>query len=247
VLRARDVKEDEPVDDDTSGRDDGRDRVEGTRRELRTPRAAGVAGLLFAGFFISALLVARGPGGDPASTFARWYSGGSLTAIVVVGLYAIPLAGIAFLWFIGVVRERIGEKEDRLFSTVFLGSGLLFVAMLFSAAASATGLAIGMDAASPPPSASALHIAQALTYAYLYVYAARAAGVFMIVTSSITWRTRTVPRWICIIGYLVALALLFSVRDFQLIIMLFPLWVALVSVFILVAPARSGARAEASS
>ena len=51
----------------------------------------------------------------------------------------IPFAGIAFLWFIGVLRDRIGEREDRFFATVFLGSGLLFVAMLFVAAAIAAG------------------------------------------------------------------------------------------------------------
>ena len=49
-----------------------------------------------------------------------------------MGLYLVPFAGIAFLWFIGVVRDRIGEREDKFFATVFFGSGLLFVAMLFA-------------------------------------------------------------------------------------------------------------------
>ena len=52
----------------------------------------------------------------------------------------MPFAGIAFLWFIGVVREQLGEVEDRLFSTVFLGSGLLFLAMLFTGASTTAGL-----------------------------------------------------------------------------------------------------------
>ena len=55
----------------------------------------------------------------------------------------VPFAGIAFLWFIGVVRDRIGEREDKFFATVFLGSGLLFVAMLFAAAAVLGGLIAG--------------------------------------------------------------------------------------------------------
>ena len=46
-----------------------------------------------------------------------------------------PFAGIAFLWFIGVLRNRVGALEDQFFSTVFLGSGLLFVASLFASAA----------------------------------------------------------------------------------------------------------------
>ena len=73
----------------------------------------------------------------------------------------MPFAGIAFLWFIGVVRDQLGEVEDRLFSTVFLGSGLLFLAMLFQGAVNATSLvamvsgenldpASGRSAAAPP-------------------------------------------------------------------------------------------------
>ena len=53
---------------------------------------------------------------------------------VALGLNPVPFAGIAFLWFIGVLRDRLGEFEDRFFSTVFLGSGFLFLAMLFASA-----------------------------------------------------------------------------------------------------------------
>jgi hypothetical protein len=52
-----------------------------------------------------------------------------------LALYLVPFAGIAFLWFIGVLRDRLGELEDRFFATVFFGSGLLFLAMLFASAA----------------------------------------------------------------------------------------------------------------
>jgi len=52
----------------------------------------------------------------------------------------IPYAGITFLWFIGVIRDLPGDREDRLFSTVFLGSGLLFLAFTFVGAALAGGL-----------------------------------------------------------------------------------------------------------
>jgi hypothetical protein len=39
---------------------------------------------------------------------------------VAIGLNLIPFAGIAFLWFIGVIRDRIGAHEDRFFATVLL-------------------------------------------------------------------------------------------------------------------------------
>jgi hypothetical protein len=62
------------------------------------------------------------------------------------------------LWFIGVLRDRLGELEDRFFATVFLGSGLLFLAMLFTSAAVAGGIIIAyaarpeglLDSASSP-------------------------------------------------------------------------------------------------
>lgn len=223
-------------------------RVDRARRELRTPRAAGVAGIVFAVLFAGTLLLARPPGQTSGVDFSRWYSGPGQSVLVIAGLYAIPFAGIAFLWFIGVVRDRIGEREDRFFSTVFLGSGLLFVAMLFAAAACGSALALRADTVgtSGPVSPLLLSYAQAVTYSFLYVYAARTAGVFTLVTSTIVWRTEAVPRWVAVVGFAIALALMLSVRYFQLIITLFPVWVALVSVFILVTSGKIGIDDEAS-
>ncbi len=69
-------------------------------------------------------------------------------------LHLVPFAGIAFLWFIGVVREQLGDVEDRLFSTVFLGSGLLFLAMLFSGAAATNSILELRPARTPMPRCS---------------------------------------------------------------------------------------------
>ena len=52
------------------------------------------------------------------------------SGLIRLSLHLVPFA-VAFLWFIGVVRDQLGNVEDRLFSTVFLGGGLLFLAMLF--------------------------------------------------------------------------------------------------------------------
>ncbi len=210
------------------------------QRELRAPRAAGIAGLLFAFLFAAALLLLRPPLAASDLQLLAWYTNTARATVSLVGLYLIPFAGIAFLWFIGVVNDRIGHREDRFFSTVFLGSGLLFVAMLFAAAASASAIALRADVGLSVASINAgvLQFALALTHAFLYVYAARTAGVFMIVTSTIAWRTRSVPSWVAVVGYVIAVLLLLSLRYFQLLIMLFPAWVALLSVFILVTPGK---------
>jgi hypothetical protein len=102
-----------------------------------------VAGIAFAVLFGAALVLLRNlpiVSVDDAQ-IAEWFRTGGDTAIIIGGLYLAPFAGIAFLWFIAVVRDQIGEREDRFFATVFFGSGLLFVALLFSAAAIVSALA----------------------------------------------------------------------------------------------------------
>lgn len=205
-------------------------------RELRAPRAAGVAGLLFAALFVTSLLLVRNhpaPGSD-AAEIQEWYLRSAARHVALVGLYLAPFAGIAFLWFIAVIRDHVGEREDRFFATVFLGSGLLFVAMVFAAAAAAGApLAAIRFQDAPVPDPHTVELARGLAYTFLYVYAVRAAAVFMIVVSTIGLRTRTLPRWLVIVGYVIALVLLFSVSFYQLLVLLFPVWVAAVSVVIL--------------
>ena len=105
---------------------------------LKTPRAAALAGILFSVFLIAGLLLLRlSVRADPLDAGA-WLKTSSNT--VALALNLMPFAGIAFLWFIGVLRDRLGELEDRFFATVFLGSGLLFLAMLFASAAVAGGI-----------------------------------------------------------------------------------------------------------
>src|SRR6188472_216828 len=112
-------------------------RINATSARVRAPWAASIAGLIFAVLFTTALVLLRS---QPIATMndgeiAAWYASGADFPSVVGALYMAPFAGIAFLWFIGVFRDHLGEREDQFFATVFLGSGLLFVAMMFSAVA----------------------------------------------------------------------------------------------------------------
>jgi len=205
-------------------------------QELRTPGAAGVAGLVFAALFCASLiLLYRQPRQQTAAEIAAWYFRHHATAIGLVGVYLVPFAGIAFLWFVAAVRSRIGNREDRFFATVFLGSGILFVAMLYGAAAAA-GASLGAIKfqGAPAPTPDVFVFARGLAYTLLYVYAMRAAAVFVIVTSTIGLRTGALPRWIVFVGYVVALALMLSVSYFRGIVFVFPAWVAAVSVEMLV-------------
>ena len=156
-----------------------------------------------------------------------------------VGLNLVPFAGIAFLWFIGVVRDRIGRLEDRFFATVFLGSGLLFVAMFFAAAALAGGL-LGAAAshASGAPGSDTLALGRSTSSLLLNVYAMRMAAVFTLTTVTIGRQTRFIGRWLCGAGLVAAAVLLVGVGFSAWLELLFPAWILALSIDILAGGGR---------
>jgi hypothetical protein len=203
------------------------------RARLTTPRAAAVAGILFSVLLIVALVLIRvSVPADPKAA-GDWLTKSAKT--VTLALNLVPFAGIAFLWFIGVIRDRLGEYEDRLFSTVFLGSGLLFLAMLFASAALAGGVIISYDASAGEATAGgAYNFGRAVTFIALNTYAMRMAGVFMISTCTMLVRTGVMPRWMGLLGYALALILLLTISSFSWVSLVFPAWVFAVSVYILI-------------
>ena len=147
----------------------------------------------------------------------------------------MPFAGIAFLWFIGVLRDRLGESEDRFFATVFLGSGLLFLAMLFVASAILAAIITAYEAMpSQLLNSETFVLARAFAFNIMNVYAIKMAGVFMAMTSTLGIRTGFVARWIALLGYPLALLLLFGNFLFNLNLAIFPLWVLVISGYILI-------------
>jgi hypothetical protein len=206
---------------------------------LTTPRAAGVAGIVFSLLFAASVIIMRsviepgsmGPVADAA--------GLTLKHVAIVPAYLLPFAGIAFLWFIGVVRDLIGAHEDQFFATVFLGSGIVFVAMVFAAASVLTGL---LTLAQPTgPNAE---LGQSIARAMFYMFGARSAGVFTLVTSTIVLRIGALPKWAALVGLAVGLVLLLGVQAFDMVILLFPLWVGLMSVLLLTRSSEKTASSE---
>ena len=181
------------------------DQAQLESRNLRTPRAAAVAGIIFAALLITALVLLRVSAPPRNSEAGAWLASPGNRAELAVALNLVPFAGIAFLWFIGVLRDRIGDREDRFFATVFLGSGLLFVAMMFVAAAVA-GATIAA-AGSRLPGADVLVLSRNVTGSLLNVYAMRMAAVFTLTTVNIARRTRIVSSWLIYAGLACAVVL----------------------------------------
>ena len=205
-------------------------------RDLRAPWAVSLAGLLFAVMFTGALVLIRN---QPILTatdaeLVEQFSTGQDLAGVIGGLYLAPFAGIMFLWFIAVIRDQLGDREDRFFATVFLGSGLLFVATLFAAAAVASAPIVAVRYLYlAPPSAEAIAQVRALSYTLLFAFATRAAAVFLFATATIGVKSGAFPRWFAWTGYLLGLVLLLAVAFWDWVILVLPAWVAVVSLFIL--------------
>jgi len=202
-----------------------------TGTSLRTPRAAAVAGIAFSLLLGLALgLIIVSAPSDPARP-GVWLADPGHRTSVAIALNLVPFAGIAFLWFIGVVRDRIGQHEDRFFATVFLGSGLLFVAMLFAAAAFAGGLIANAAAGSgAAPGPDTLAAGRQVTSLLLRVYAMRMAAVFTISTTTLAVRLRLIPRWLALVGYLSGAALLLTAGLIPWLELLFPAWAFVFSV-----------------
>jgi hypothetical protein len=200
-------------------------------RNLSTPRAAAAAGVLFALLFGTALVLIRLALPEGEEPGAQWLEAGSTNLKIAATM--MPFAGIAFLWFMGVVRDGLGRYEDKFFSTVFIGSGLLFLAMMFVAAGVGAGLERSHAAGDPDVAT----FGQMMLLAVSKTYALRMAAVFMISLATIWLKTGLMPRWLVGLSYVVAVGLLLASDITMWLVLAFPIWVLVVSLLLL---ARAG-------
>ena len=208
-------------------------------RRAATPLAGAIAGILFAVTFGVSVMIMTTSMADLSHDTGAWLETGAGAFKFAVGL--VPFAGLFFLWFIAVARERLGRFEDQFFATVFLGSGLLFLAMIFAAAASA-GALVATYAKDPTGfAASNTYLYARHMVAQIFsVYALRMAAIFLISQATLWLRTGVMPRWMALITYPVALVLLFIFTQASWVILVFPAWVFLVSAYILVTHLAGG-------
>ena len=204
-------------------------------RAIRTPRAAALAGIAFSVLFIVVLVLIRTAVPADPDDAGELLADNSRREAVLLALGLVPFAGIAFLWFVGVLRDRVGDAEDRFFATAFLGSGLLFVGTMFVASAVAAGLIAGAGEHGDSLLASGSWEAGYRTIQELInVYAMRMAAVFTLATSTILSRTRLAPRWLVVSGYAAAVLLLLAVDSLPWIVLVFPAWVLVLSLYVLI-------------
>ncbi|MER5515380.1 hypothetical protein [Streptomyces sp. NPDC002763] len=216
------------------------------REPLQTPRAAGVAGIVFALLLAAAIVLIRLGIPQGADAVSTQQPDPTRRSAVHAALLLVPFAGIFFLWFVGAVRSHVGEAEDRFVATVYFGSAVVFTATMFAAAAVASAVLATAHPAGTSPSRPTWDFGQHLAYTLMIEYAMRMAAVFVCSTSVIGHRLGILPRWLTLLGFLTALVLLFVSAAVPWSELVFPAWSLLLSVYIVMESFRRSAAAPAS-
>jgi hypothetical protein len=204
---------------------------------IRSIEAAAVAGLVFAVLsFISLLLLNSPP--DPAapdSEITAWYADPANRTSLTVGLSMSVVSAVSFLWFVAVIRRRVGDREDRFFATVFLGSGILLTGVMLVGAATLASGAVTVDLADGRvPDASVLAALTGLGTSLLLIVLLRVQAVFVVSTSTLALRSNAFSRWLSYFGYGIALAMFFMPILSEPVGLAFPVWVGILSIALLI-------------
>jgi hypothetical protein len=212
-------------------------RADHIRRWMSSMEAAALAGAVAAALMsVSIHLLRRQPGLNSSDAeLIAWFGNEGNRRAVVIGLKLSPFAGIAFLWFMAVIRRRVGSREDQFFSTVFIGSGIAFVTLMVAAAAAAAAPTLVIEYGHRRSvDGDIVALGQGLWFGLFVISASRFAAVFMIMTSTLGIRFRAFPRWLSLLGYVAAL-ILFATGAFSgPLAFLFPGWLIVVSLTLLV-------------
>ena len=205
----------------------------GRFRRARSIEAAAIAGVAYSVLTVVALIrLSRFPDlsvGEAELT--AWYDDDARQVWLIGALSLAAVGSIAFLWFVAVIRRRLGDREDRFFATVFLSSGIAYVAGVAGRrrrAGSSGGRHDALDGASVSPESATL--AGGISGSMILVVAPRLQAVFIFSTSTVILRSRVLPSWLAIVGYVSGLMLFVVPLVTQPVGLAFPVWVFIVSV-----------------
>jgi hypothetical protein len=203
----------------------------------RAPRVA-VAGLIFSLLFLVGwLLMRQSPTLDDSDDVLVAYYGDadSRRNSLLAGLYVIPLASVAFIWFMAAARERYvrsARREDTILSTAHVVAGAIVVTSLLTLATVELAV-VWLAEAQTPVDVDGIRPLLALGVASSQSMALRSAAVFVGISASRSMRSKTFPRSYGVLSMLTAIALLVAYEEASWISLVFPLWVALTSLVIL--------------
>jgi len=208
----------------------------GMARAARSVEAAAIAGLAHSALsLIATWLLLRAPDpGEGAAVLDEWYSDGGNQRKMILGLNLLVMSSIAFLWFVAVIRRRVGDRENRFFGTVFFGSGLLLSGAWLAAGVLAAAPALAASTFDLVPGPDTIAALQAAAVGMASVVATRLEAVFIVSTTTVGRLSGAMPRWLVVSGYVIGLVLLIAPVPNVASVWVFPIWVAVASAAFLV-------------
>lgn len=213
---------------------------------LRTARSAAVAGLIFAIAFTATVYLLRSA--FPVGAFLESTALPSPDSIsrARLGVAVIPYVGIAFLWFTAALNYHFGHADNRLFTTVFTGSGIVFIVIMLMigaiAGAELSALAQGLN-----PEGTSRVVPAITINELLGSYAPRMAAVFTLSLSTLGRLRKVLPPWLSIFGTITGLVLLLIPFGVPYVEYLFPAWAIVLSVYLFIADPGGKARVSAET
>jgi hypothetical protein len=224
----------------------GYDRAE--RRAAYLTIGAGAAhALLFLASYALLFNVPKANATDQQIT--EFYSSGDTRQLLLAGLYLMPFAGIAFIWFIVSLRMWIAshvQQENFLLSNIQLVSGIVYVAIFFVTAAAAAAAAAAVEFSGADVDPTMARLFPRFGSALLYVFAMRMAAMFVFTTSNIGRGAGVLPRWYVFTGFAVGLFLLLSATFSPVLVLVFPVWLLVLCGILFLRVRRNAAGLPAS-
>lgn len=205
-------------------------------RRFVSIEAAAVAGIVCAvGWSLSLRGLLTAPGvGAPDAEIVEYYSDPYDGTAAVVWLQVLVFSTIAFLWFVGVVRSRLGDQEPKLFGTVFLGSSIMLAGLVFVGAALLGAPSVLVAVGDKRPGPDVVSLSRAGAAVVYSVFAPRIATLLMFSTANLGRATGALPRWLIWLTYGIGVAGFVDVTVGTPTIYLTPAWIALISVVLLI-------------
>lgn len=157
-----------------------------------------------------------------------FYQQNTQSLIQIGGLYLLPLAAVAFLWFTASLREWVERSTrtfDHLLSTVQMLSGVSFITLALAAAGAATVVSLSHSGSSIPIDPSLARQFPLYGRTLLIVFGMRMAAIFIMSTANMGLGAKLFPRWFLFGSFAVA-AILFLVSTLNVwLVVVFPLWI----------------------
>ena len=197
---------------------------------LRSIEAAALAGLVHATLsLLATYLLLRPPRATADATDVLWHADKANQRSIALGLNLMAVGMIAFLWFVAVIRRRVGERENKFFGTVFLGSALLLAATRMIAAILISTPTMSAYQLGVIPDANSIALWQTSGLTLAVIVGTRLEAVFVISTTTVGRLSGALPRWVVWLGYFAGVILLFAPLSRTLLMWLFPMWVIVIS------------------